>query len=190
MPRPIRLIVIHCSATPDERTLFTGHYWEPGFRTPVMEIDGWHKARGFEREPAWRKRQNPALEAIGYHYVIARNGACFSGRHEDEVGAHAQGFNTLSLGVCLVGTHQYTPQQWLQLKATVEGLAARYNVPLIPPNITVQGQRAWVAHGGVCGHRELPDVAKTCPGFSVADWLAGGLAPLAGHVAPAPEPSR
>ncbi len=183
MPRPIRLILIHCSASPDARTLFTGHYWEPGFRTPVMEIDGWHKARGFEREPAWRKRQNPSLEAIGYHYVIARNGACFSGRHEEEVGAHAQGFNSVSLGICLVGTHQFTPQQWLRLKQTVEGLAGRYLLPLEPPRFAQRDGRWRVTHGGVCGHRDLPGVAKACPGFDVSAWLAGGMAPPAGQVA-------
>ena len=46
----------------------------------------------------------------------------------------------------------------------------------------------------ICGHRDLsPDIngdgtiepnewLKTCPGFTVADWLAGDMAPLAGHI--------
>ena len=183
MPRNIRLLVLHCSATPNARTLFSGQYWEAGFRTPVMEIDAWHKARGFERDPAWRRRQNPPLEAVGYHYVIARNAAVFSGRHEDEVGAHAQGWNSVSLGLCLVGTDQFTTLQWLVLRRQVELLAAQYALPLEPPRFAQREGRWTVTHGGVCGHRDLPGVAKLCPGFDVSAWLAGGLAPLAGHVA-------
>lgn len=180
MPRNVRLLVIHCSASPDERTLFTGHYWEPGFRTPVMEIDAWHKARGFQRDTYWRGRLNPSLEAIGYHYVIARNGALFTGRHEDEPGAHAEGWNAPSLGLCLVGTQRFAPEQWLQLKATVEGLAKRHDIPLLSPHLVVQGRHRMVVHGGICGHRDLPEVVKACPGFDVAAWLADGMTPPKG----------
>lgn len=191
MPRLIRLFVIHCSASPNERTLFSGHYGAPGFRDPAMEIDAWHKARGFHRDTYWRGRQNPGLEAIGYHYVIARNGALFTGRHEDEVPAQAEGWNSNAIGLCLVGTDAFTPQQWLQLKATVEGVCKRLEIPLAPPKLIIQGDtRHIVARAGVCGHRDIPGVAKACPGFSVSDWLAGGMAPLAGHESPAPEPTR
>lgn len=190
MPRPIRLIVIHCSASPNARTLFSGRYGEPGFRTPVMEIDAWHTARDFRRESYWRGRQNPSLESIGYHFVIARNGALFTGRHEDEPGAHAEHWNASSLGICLVGTDAFTPQQWLQLKATVEGLCWRYEIDLAAPKLVIQGHRQHiVVRPGVCGHGEIPSVDKACPGFSVADWLASGLAPMAAHLSPAPEPT-
>ncbi len=121
--RNIRLIVIHCSASPNERSLFTGKAGTPGFRDPVHEIDAWHKQRAFKRDTYWRGRQNSSLEAIGYHYVIARNGALFTGRHEDEPGAHVAGWNAPSLGICLVGTDKFTDLQWAQLALTVSGLA-------------------------------------------------------------------
>lgn len=74
-------------------------------------IDGWHKKR------------NPPFREIGYHYVILNgyrkpgqydpscNGLIEAGRSvdndifltENEVGAHALGYNRDSLGVCLIG---------------------------------------------------------------------------------------
>ncbi len=173
--RNIRLIVIHCSASPNERTLFTGKYGTPGFTDPVHEIDAWHKQRGFQRDTYWRGRQNSTLKAIGYHYVIARNGAAFTGRHEGEVGAHAAGWNRNSLGICLVGTDKFSALQWLALKATVTGLAKRLDIPLSPPDLVVQGTQGIVVSRGICGHRDLPGHNKSCPGFDVAAWLANDM---------------
>lgn len=189
MPRAIKLIVLHCSATPNERTLFTGRYGTPGFRHPAQEIDAWHKARGFHRDTYWRGRQESRLEAIGYHYVIARNGALFNGRHEEEAGAHVEGWNAPSLGICLVGMDRYTPQQWEKLDRLVTLLSQRYGIHTQPPRLKVEDGKRYVLAPGVCGHREIPGVAKDCPGFDVSTWLAGGMRPLAGHLAPAPEPS-
>lgn len=185
--RSIRLIVVHCAATPNDRTLFSGTPGTARFRTPVDEIDLWHKQARFQRDSYWRGRQNGPLGHIGYHYVIARNGALFSGRHHDEVGAHASGWNRGSLGVCLLGTDQFTDHQWAMLASNITSLATYYGIPLQPPELHTQGKVGVVAKPGICGHRDLPGHRKTCPGFDVATWLAGGLAPLAGHIHPAPE---
>lgn len=181
MPRAINLIVLHCSATPNERALWT----IPGARqprTPDVEIDAWHAERGFAREPAWRARQNPNLVSIGYHFVTARNGALFTGRHLDEVGAHAQSWNRASVGICLVGMDQFTVEQWATLRDTVTSLCKRYDIPAAPPAFAKHPNRPGVARPGVCGHRNIPGVAKSCPGFDVAAWLGGGMAPLDGHL--------
>ena len=186
--RNIRLIVIHCSATPNARTLFKGTYGTPGFIDPAHEIDAWHKARGFHRDTYWRGRQSPDLAAIGYHYVIARNAALFSGRHEDEPGAHVEGWNAASLGICLVGMDQYTPLQWAQLALTVGSMARRLNIPPVSPTLQVTDGKRFIRTPGICGHNEIPGVAKTCPGFSVADWLAGGMKALPENPLPNPLP--
>lgn len=164
MSRQISLIVIHCSASPNGDSLFRGSHGEPGFKTPVEVIDGWHVERGFHRDPIWQKRFNPNLSAIGYHYVVYRNGAIATGRFDGEIGAHVQGYNQKSLGVCLVGTDAYTAAQWDALKNLVESLARKY------PEATIKG------------HRDLPDVHKSCPNFDVESWLKGGMAPLPGHL--------
>lgn len=184
--RPINSIVIHCSASPNDDSLFRGQVGQANFRNPVQTIDAWHAKRGFHRADEWRKRQEPGLAAIGYHYVIDRAGLVWSGRHVDEVGAHAQGFNAKSIGICLVGLDQFSPAQWVSLAHLVtaevacqtgrNGPADRRD-PLLPAACA-----AWAQQRGlrIVGHRDLPDVRKTCPNFDVAAWLANQM------VAPAP----
>lgn len=184
--RRTTLVAIHCSATPDDRTLFYGSGRE--LRTPVDEIDTWHWDRGFRRQSPAVQAFNPHLRAVGYHFVIARNGAVFTGRHPNEVPAHAKGHNTGALAICMVGIQRYTPAQWAQLAELVSELCDANRVPLQP----VTPARLV----GVAGHRDLsPDLdrngkitrnewVKTCPGFDVATWLAGGMQPLAEHTAP------
>ncbi len=128
----------------------------------VEDIDLWHRERGFRRDPKLVGFNNPKLTSIGYHYVIYTTGTVSIGRGEREIGAHCQGHNANSLGVALLGTDKFSPAQWASLRANVEGLLKRY------PDATVHG------------HREFS--AKDCPGFSVAKWRAGGMAPLKGHV--------
>lgn len=162
--RQIPLIVIHCSATPNGR-------W-----TSTLDIDAWHQQAGFRRAPASPEARswNPSLKSIGYHRVIYTNGAPATGRHLSEPGAHARGFNSQSVGVCLVGTDRYSPEQWAALRDQVETLCAKYNIP----RQLATAENGW---RGICGHRDT-GAKKTCPGFSVAAWLAGGMVPLDGHV--------
>ena len=140
--RDIKAIIIHCSASPNGR-------W-----TTALDIDRWHDERGFERLESWREKFNPGYKAIGYHFVIYTNGAIATGRHMDEIGAHASGYNKHTIGVCLIGTNRYTIEQWQALDDLIGKLRERY------PSAKVMG------------HRDLPDVHKTCPGFDVASWLS------------------
>lgn len=160
--RDISLIVIHCAAVPNGR-------W-----TSTLDIDHWHRQAGFRRSADASARYNPQLAHIGYHWVIYINGGRATGRSVDEVGAHARGFNARSIGICLVGTDQFSQAQWEALADQVRHLCACHGIPL---------QLASAANGwrGVCGHRDT-GANRICPGFSVAEWIAGDLAPLAAHV--------
>ena len=175
--REVKIIVVHCSDTPNERTLFEGKRGEKDYATPAQVIDRWHSERGFHRDPIWRARQEMDLESIGYHFVIARNGALFNGRHLDEIGAHAQGLNKTSLGVCLVGRDAYTPEQFATLADLLKGLCARYKLPGSRPEFVRAGNTWQILRGGICGHRNLPGVAKTCPGFDAQEWAEREIAP-------------
>ena len=158
MPRQINFLVIHCSASPNGR-------W-----TDVSTIDRWHRERRFARTAAARARWQPMLSSIGYHWVIYTDGKAVPGRSPEELGAHAAGYNTGSLGLCLVGTDHFTEAQWITLAQKVRELCAQYGIPLQPAAPKdPRGLR------GVIGHGQLPGVAKACPGFDVRAWLAAGL---------------
>ena len=75
--REVRLLVIHCSATRYDRDF------------PVEALRGAHKDRGFAD--------------IGYHYYITRDGELHRCRPENQIGAHASGWNDHSLGICYEG---------------------------------------------------------------------------------------
>lgn len=180
--RTINMIVVHCSATPSGQ-------WLPGAapgqaQTAADVINGWHAQRGFVRSSLAIPRLNSALRSIGYHYVIDLDGRVLTGRSLDEVGAHALGHNTYSVGICLVGGAErdarYTPAQWEALATMVVLLADRF-------------WRGDITARRIVGHRDLsPDAngdglvkpnewLKTCPGFDVASWLARGMLPELAH---------
>lgn len=75
--RKIDKIIIHCSATKE------------GVNVTPSHIREWHLVRGFYD--------------IGYHFVITLDGIVHVGRPLSEVGAHCQGWNINSIGICYVG---------------------------------------------------------------------------------------
>ena len=75
--RNITHIVLHCSAT------------RSGQNIGRKEIHDWHVERGFAE--------------IGYHFVVRRTGRIETGRDIAKKGAHAKGFNSASIGICVVG---------------------------------------------------------------------------------------
>ena len=76
--RTITLIIIHCSATPEGRSLS----FEECRRDHIMH-------RHFRD--------------IGYHFYITRDGTVHDGRPIEKVGAHCEGHNSHSIGICYEG---------------------------------------------------------------------------------------
>lgn len=123
--REISAIVVHCADTPD--ALDIGR----------KEIDSWHKAKGWN--------------GVGYHYVIRRDGTIEVGRFETVVGAHVEGHNAKSIGVCWVGSVKPGKAQYVALVGMLRDLMDRYKLGV----------------SCVFGHRELND-GKTCPNLDMA----------------------
>lgn len=83
----------------------------------VEDIDRWHKENG------WSK--------IGYHFFINKKGEIYRGREEDKVGAHAEGSNSDSLGICFEGKYGIEIMPEAQIKAgqeLVEYLKKKYGI--------------------------------------------------------------
>jgi N-acetylmuramoyl-L-alanine amidase len=130
--RKITKIIVHCTATKEGQTV------------TVADVTKWHKTRGFR--------------TIGYHYLIGLNGERWHGRPEIEIGAHCEGHNANSIGVCYVGgldatlkpKDTRTMPQKMALMAILKELKQKY------PQATIHG------------HREFAN--KACPCFNVAEY--------------------
>jgi len=130
--RNINLLVLHCSATP-----------------PSMDI-------GVDKIREWHVEGNKWSD-VGYHWIIRRDGTLEQGRSESKSGAHARGFNSQSIGVCLIGgvdskmnaESNFTKAQYQALFSLHDDLIARYP------------DAKWK------GHNELS--TKACPSLNVKE---------------------
>lgn len=140
MPAPlkeqaVKYLVVHCSATP------------PRMRVDRTMIDRWHRERGFL--------------GIGYHFVITREGVVQEGRPLDAIGAHVEGHNHESIGICLAGgvdtqlppqpQNNFTGEQMVSLAELLKTLLKTYT------------------RAQIVGHTQL-NPNKACPSFDVPKW--------------------
>jgi len=123
---------------------------------------------------------------IGYNFLVDKYGQVFEGRYggidKNVVGAHAEGFNTGSVGIAMLGTYTSAVSPLAARTALVNLLAWRLDVAHVDPLSTVT-----VASGGnarfpagtpvflraVSGHRDTG--FTTCPGAALYAQL-GALA--------------
>ena len=120
-------IVVHCSDSPQGRG------------DTATTIHQWHLANGWD--------------GIGYHRVILEDGKVENGRPLYWVGSHARGYNSKSIGVCLIGDGIYTLKQFDSLRKLIFKLLERS------------------PQAKVIGHCDI-DSGKTCPKFDVKEWWA------------------
>lgn len=147
--REIKHIVIHCSATPDGKVV------------TVDDIDRMHRERGFKR--------------IGYHFVIELDGTRKPGRALVDIGAHVEGSNAHSIGICMIGTARFSEAQWDALYTLVRELEYEF------PQAVVLGHRDFSPDLDGDGIIEPWEWFKLCPGFDVAAWRMGGMESLWNH---------
>lgn len=139
-------IVVHCSASQNKLTI------------DRATIAQWHRARGFMD--------------IGYHYVVKTDGEVEVGRDKDVIGAHVQGHNSTTIGICIVGgvnskgesEYNFTPEQMFSLRKLITELKLDY------PQAVIKG------------HRDYPDVKKDCPCFDAGKWFELGEQPKVKHI--------
>lgn len=149
--KTIKHLVVHCSATPANRDI------------GVAEIRLMHKKLG------WRD--------VGYHYVIRRNGVIENGRPDHEPGAHVQGHNANTIGICMVGgvkpdlsaETNFTPEQFAALRKLIDNLKVRF------PAATVVGHRDLSPDRNGDGKITPGEWVKACPTFDAGHWAATGV---------------
>ena len=121
--RAITKHIIHCSASNGGN---------------VSVIRQWHLARG------WND--------VGYHFIIRQDGEIEVGRTLDVIGAHCKGHNHDSIGTCLIGDTQFSPQQFESLRRLHKSLQVLF------PGIKAFPHNQFNPH-------------KTCPNFDVKEVI-------------------
>lgn len=117
------------------------------------DIHRWHLANG------WC--------GIGYHFFVRKDGSIYRGRPEGDVGSHAKGSNSDSIGICFEGSYMTETMPDVQINAGRELVAYLKNKYGIT---TVQ------KHKDVC--------STNCPGTNFPfDAIVNGV------VVPTPAPS-
>ncbi len=127
---------------------------------------------------------------IGYNFLVDRFGKVFEGRYggieRNVVGAHAEGFNTGSVGVAVLGEYSSLAVAAKAREALARVLAWRLDLAHVDPASTlsfVSGGNARFAPGlpvflrAVSGHRDTG--FTDCPGTALYGLLTG----IAGDVA-------
>lgn len=102
-------------------------------KASVEDIHRWHLNNGWA--------------GIGYNYYIRKDGSVYRGRPCDAVGAHCQGYNSVSVGICAEGNYESESMPAAQWQAILELVS---ELKKIYPGAQV------------VGHKELN--ATACPG--------------------------
>lgn len=147
-----KYVVWHCSATRPDRDL------------GADEIRRWHTLP---------KPAGQGWSDIGYALVIRRDGTIEAGRPLDDQGAHVQGYNDISLGICLVGgldaagkSHAsrpdlFTAAQWETARCVYQFMRRLY------PGAQHLGHRDLSPDKDGDGKVEPTEWLKDCPCFDV-----------------------
>lgn len=73
--------------------------------------------------------QSPQWKGFGYHFYIRKDGTVYRGRREKNAGSHCEGYNSVSLGICLSGNFEVeepTVKQLNSLKTLIKELHLKY----------------------------------------------------------------
>lgn len=132
--RRIDTLVLHCSATPEGRDV------------TVEQIRKMHLKNGWVD--------------IGYHYVIHLDGSIHLGRPLNQIGAHAAGHNTGSIGICYIGGMDKDNKKAMDTRTPAQQAAL---LELVQQHIRAFGPLK------IYGHNQLSN--KSCPCFDVPSWV-------------------
>jgi flagellar hook assembly protein FlgD len=132
---------------------------------------------------------------IGYNFLVDKYGQVFEGRGggvaQNVVGAHAQGFNTGSTGVSVLGTYSSVGISRAARRALVRLLAWRLDVAHVDPRSRLN----WISGGNpeypagtavrlraVSGHRDTGPTS--CPGSALYAQIPALARAIAAHGGP------
>ena len=101
----------------------------------AQDVHSWHRANGWT--------------GIGYHFFVRKDGTIYCGRPINVVGAHVQGMNSCSVGICAEGDYHTKKRHATSTKEIY------YRVMSI-------SKKNYYPNAKIVGHREIGD--SNCPG--------------------------
>ena len=142
--RPIKRIVLHCTATTQNATIEAiKNYWKNNL--------GWSQ--------------------VGYHYMIGVNGERHILAHLSEITNGVYGYNRTSVHIAFIGgkngVDDRTPTQKAEMKNLIQELRSNAILGSIP----VFGHRDLSPDKNGDGVITPDEYIKLCPSFNVQKWL-------------------
>lgn len=130
---------------------------QESYQTLVMHHSGFYEQDGLSTmlEIQRAHREDRGWADVGYHFMVDKDGTIYEGRDLSVRGVHVQGYNTGSVGVCLLGDFRFEAPSEAQLTATYA-----LNDWIV--------YRTRVTH--LAGHKDFNDFT-VCPGTFVANQL-------------------
>ncbi len=95
-------------------------------------------------------------KSVGYHYLIDKYGVVHQLSEHKQVVNGVRGYNSVSLHISYIGgkdEDDRTKEQKEAQRVLIKALHNKY------PDAIIQG------------HRDFPNVKKSCPNFDVKEWL-------------------
>jgi hypothetical protein len=131
----------HVSA--GQRTLFVIHHsGAPASQSPRQIQDWCMDGRGFAD--------------VDYNFLVDQQGVIYEGRGWDVIGAHTVGYNTVGIGVCVIGNDELSDAVKRSLVLLYREANARCGKTL-----------------KVRGHGQLANTG--CPGGKITAWIRAGM---------------
>lgn len=95
----------------------------------------------------------------GYHFIIGngitKDGQIYNARPIDYVGAHAYGYNTKSIGICIIGNFDCSTPSFRQYRSLIKLILS------LKEEYKIKSEN-------VLGHNETSLCEKTCPGKRIS----------------------
>ncbi|XP_041367647.1 peptidoglycan recognition protein-like [Gigantopelta aegis] len=96
---------------------------------------------------------------IGYSFVIGEDGHVYEGRGWDTIGAHTYGYNSVGLGICIIGNY-------------MERIPNNAALNKIKQLITCGVQNGKINSNYILrGHQDMPNNPTACPGKKLEDLI-------------------
>ncbi|CAF0746291.1 unnamed protein product [Brachionus calyciflorus] len=145
MANPVPYVVIHHGASAACTTKSSCISIVKGYQNLHMDTNGWAD--------------------IGYSFIVGEDGNVYEGRGWSKVGAHAPGFNSNSIGICVIGDFTSRNPNSLAINAVKDLIQCGVDLGKIKSTYSLRGHRD--SSATACPGNTFYNLIKTWPAYGV-----------------------